>query len=328
MLKLHPNSRHDMAHYQLIVGEMSLEHKWCVTPLNEHRPGYASRECTTASRLTAQLHRAGNLSGRVLKGHVVGLGRCRVGISLLEGPRHRDTRRAGDFARIYARLTERVIPASAGFVLRFPCVPASSCSSWRPGITESSGTFTDLTDYHRQSCAPKRVEFAENFVEGVLKSRRVEQVDQTRVHSRGRAPASLNPGEYCLLSPFDPVLVWNRDRANRLQFTTVGSTRLAAQKDLRLLRVADPVGRQRCRAARYESRPTAWRCWCRLTSPKTGCSRRAVGPRISLPELRMPWPNWLELGGGSRSCNEGDLASTLSLDTVGRYAFVDVRTPV
>jgi uncharacterized protein YcaQ len=123
------------------------------------------------------------------------------------------TRRQGDFARIYD-LTERIIPAD---VLARPDTPEREA---RKQLLELAarhhglGTFTDLTDYHRQKNQPCKPLIAELVEEGALREVQVEGWTQVAyLHKDARIPRKINA--CALLSPFDPM-VWNRDRAHRL----------------------------------------------------------------------------------------------------------------
>ena len=76
------------------------------------------------------------------------------------------------------------------------------------------GTFTDLTDYHRQKNAPCKPLVAELVEAGRLVPVRVEGwKDVAYRHPDATAPRRV--AARALLSPFDPV-VWKRDRTERL----------------------------------------------------------------------------------------------------------------
>lgn len=211
---VHEASHVDMAHYHLHRWKMNGEHKWArYFTLKQRRPEYieevyrriADEGPVASGDLSERVGKKGTWwdwdDAKVALEHLFWVGRVTV------------TRRPADFARIYD-LTERVIPAD---VLARPPAPEREA---RKQLLELAarhhgiGTFTDLTDYHRQRNEPCKELVAELVEEGVLRQVHVEGWKQPAyLHRQARLPRRVNA--CTVLSPFDPV-VWNRGRAHRL----------------------------------------------------------------------------------------------------------------
>jgi uncharacterized protein YcaQ len=211
---VHEASHVDMAHHHLHRWKMAGDHKWGrYWTLTNRRPGYidevyrriADGGPVASADLSERVGKKGTWwdwdDAKVALEHLFWDGRVTV------------TRRPADFARIYD-LTERIIPAE---VLARPAVPERDA---RKQLLELAarhhgiGTFTDLTDYHRQKNQPCKALIAELVDEGTLREVQVEGWTQLAyVHHEARVPRRITA--CALLSPFDPV-VWNRDRAHRL----------------------------------------------------------------------------------------------------------------
>jgi uncharacterized protein len=211
---VHEASHVDMAHYHLHRWQMAGDHKWArYWTLTDRRPGYIddvyrriAHEGPVAS---------GDLSERVgKKGTWWDWDDAKIALEhLFWNGQVSVTRRPRDFARIYD-LTERVIPAE---VLARPAVSEGDA---RKQLLELAarhhgiGTFTDLTDYHRQKNQPCKALVAELVEEGTLVEVQVESWQQRAyLHRDARIPRRIDA--CALLSPFDPV-VWNRGRSERL----------------------------------------------------------------------------------------------------------------
>ena len=211
---VHEASHVDMAHYHLHRWKMASDHRWeRYWTLTTRRPAFIEdvyRRIADDGPLAS-----GDFSERVgKKGAWWDWDDAKVALEYLfwKG-RVTATRRANDFARIYD-LTERVIPAE---VLARPVPPERDA---RKQLLELAarhhgvGTFTDLTDYHRQKNPPAKPLVAELVEEGTLLEVQVEGWNQPGyLHHEARIPRRINA--CALLSPFDPV-VWNRDRTHRL----------------------------------------------------------------------------------------------------------------
>ena len=211
---VHEASHVDMAHYHLHRWQMGGDHKWArYWTVAKRRPGFVDE---VYQRIAAGGPVAsGDLSERVgKKGTWWDWDDGKIALEhLFWNGQITATRRTSDFARIYD-LTERVIPAE---VLARPAVPEPEA---RKQLLELAarhhgiGTFTDLTDYHRQKNQPCKEPVAELVEEGTLREVQVEGWSQPAyVHHAARIPRRISA--CALLSPFDPV-VWNRDRAHRL----------------------------------------------------------------------------------------------------------------
>lgn len=122
-------------------------------------------------------------------------------------------RRPNDFARVYD-LPERLIPST---VLALPTPPEGEARKELLVLAARHlgvGTFTDLTDYHRQKNAPCKPLLPELVEAGRLVPVRVDGwKDIAYRHPDARQPRQISAR--ALLSPFDPI-VWNRDRTERL----------------------------------------------------------------------------------------------------------------
>jgi uncharacterized protein YcaQ len=210
----HEASHVDMAHHHLYRWKMAGDHKWGrYWNLTNRRPDYIDevyRRIADDGPVAS-----GDLSERVgKKGTWWDWDDAKVALEyLFWNGRVTVTRRQGDFARIYD-LTERIIPAD---VLARPDTPEREA---RKQLLELAarhhglGTFTDLTDYHRQKNQPCKPLIAELVEEGALREVQVEGWTQVAyLHKDARIPRKINA--CALLSPFDPM-VWNRDRAHRL----------------------------------------------------------------------------------------------------------------
>lgn len=211
---VHEASHVDMAHYHLHRWKMAGDHKWeRYWTLTTRRPGYIDdvyRRIADEGPVAS-----GDLSERVgKKGTWWDWDDAKVALEhLFWKGQITATRRPGDFARVYD-LTERIIPAE---VLARPAVAEREA---RKQLLELAarhhgiGTFTDLTDYHRQKNQPCKPLVAELVEEGTFVEVQVEGWKQPAyLHREARIPRRINA--CALLSPFDPV-VWNRDRAQRL----------------------------------------------------------------------------------------------------------------
>ena len=314
---VHEASHVDMAHYQLHRWRMAQRAQVVALLHADRTPSAAtSRRSTAASRSTARCV-AGDLSERVSKkGTWWDWDDAKVALEhLFWKGRVTVPRRASDFARIYD-LTERVIPAE---VLARPEVPEREA---RKQLLELAarhhgiGTFTDLTDYHRQSNAPCKPLVAELVEEGVLSRRRSRGGRKPAyIHSDARRASTI--AACALLSPFDPV-VWNRDRANRLfgfhyriEIYTPQPKRIYGYYVLPILWGDSVVGRLDMKADRQRG---ALLVQGSFTEPGV-----PAGPLAEdlAPELHA-MAGWLELG-EVEVVQRGDLASTLR-DAVGRYA--------
>ena len=313
---VHEASHVDMAHYQLHRWKMSLEHKWSrYFTLNERRPGYIEE---VYRRIEADGPVAsGDLSERVgKKGTWWDWDDAKVALEhLFWKGRVTVTRRAGDFARIYD-LTERVIPAE---VLARPEVPVPEA---RKQLLELAarhhgiGTFSDLTDYHRQSNAPCKPLVAELVEEGVLRVVQVEGwAKPAYIHRDARLPRQITA--CALLSPFDPV-VWNRERASRLfgfhyriEIYTPQPKRIYGYYVLPILWGDSVVGRLDMKADRQRG---ALLVQGSFTEPGVPAGPLADDLAAELHAMA----GWLALGEVD-VVQRGDLASTLR-DAVGRYA--------
>jgi uncharacterized protein YcaQ len=211
---VHEASHVDMAHYHLHRWKMTGDHKWeRYFTLKQRRPGYIDevyRRITDEGPVAS-----GDLSERVgKKGTWWDWDDAKVALEhLFWRGQVTVRRRASDFARVYD-LTERIIPAE---VLARPAVAERDA---RKQLLELAarhhgiGTFTDLTDYHRQKNQPCKPLIAELVEDGTLTEVQVEGWKQPAyLHRDARIPRRINA--CALLSPFDPV-VWNRDRTHRL----------------------------------------------------------------------------------------------------------------
>ena len=313
---VHEASHVDMDHHHLHRWKMKGEHKWArYFTLKDRRPGYvedvyqriADEGPLAAGDLSERVEKKGTWwdwdDAKIALEHLFWTGRVTV------------TRRPGDFARIYD-LTERVIPPE---VLARPAAPERDA---RKQLLELAarhhgiGTFTDLTDYHRQQNQPCKELVAELVEEGVLRQVQVDGWKQPAyLHRDARIPRRVNA--CTVLSPFDPV-VWNRDRAHRLfgfhyriEIYTPQPKRIYGYYVLPILWGDSVVGRLDMKADRQGG---ALLVQAAFTEP--GVPAGELADDLA-PELHA-MAQWLGLERvevGSR----GDLASTLR-DAVGHYA--------
>lgn len=313
---VHEASHVDMSHYHLHRWKMTGQHKWArFFTLDERRPGYTDE---VYRRIEAEGPVAsGDLSERVgKKGTWWDWDDAKVALEhLFWTGRVTVTRRQGDFARIYD-LTERVIPTD---VLARPAVPELEArkqllelASRHHGV----GTFTDLTDYHRQPNQPCKSLIGELVEEGTLRQVQVEGWTQPAyVHHEARIPRRISA--CALLSPFDPV-VWNRDRTHRLfgfhyriEIYTPQPKRIHGYYVLPILWGDSVVGRVDLKADRQRGVLMVQGSYLEPGVP--------AGPLADdlAPEL-IAMAGWLGLDEVD-VMQRGDLASTLR-DTVGHYA--------
>jgi uncharacterized protein len=313
---VHEASHVDMAHYHLHRWKMAEDHKWGrYWTLSERRPGYFDevyRRIADGGPVAS-----GDLSERVgKKGTWWDWDDAKVALEhLFWDGRITARRRPSDFARIYD-LTERVIPAE---VLARPAVPERDA---RKQLLELAarhhgiGTFTDLTDYHRQKNPPCKPLVAELVEEGTLREVQVEGWTQPAyLHHEARIPRRINA--CALLSPFDPV-VWNRDRAHRLfgfhyriEIYTPQPKRIYGYYVLPILWGDSVVGRLDMKADRQGG---VLLVQGSFTEPGVPAARLAED---LAPEL-LAMAEWLGLDRVD-VLPRGDLASTLR-EAVGHYA--------
>lgn len=211
---VHEASHVDMGQYHLHRWQMGGDHKWArYWTLANRRPGYIEEVYQRIA--DGGPVASGDLSERVgKKGTWWDWDDAKVALEhLFWNGQITATRRASDFARIYD-LTERIIPAD---VLARPVPPEREA---RKQLLELAarhhgiGTFTDLTDYHRQKNQPCKPLVAELVEDGVLNEVQVEGWSQPAyLHREARMVRRINA--CTVLSPFDPI-VWNRDRTHRL----------------------------------------------------------------------------------------------------------------
>jgi len=262
---VHEASHVDMAHYHLHRWKMAGDHKWeRYFTLKDRRPNYVEevyRRIADEGPVAS-----GDLSERVgKKGTWWDWDDAKVALeNLFWHGRVTVTRRASDFARIYD-LTERVIPPDV--LAR----PAASEPEARKQLLELAArhqgiaTFTDLTDYHRQKNQPCKAPVAELVEEGILREVRVEGWTQPAyLHSEARIPRRVESRQG---SSAVRLSLPHRD------------LHTSAEADLRVLRAADPVGRQRCREARHEIRPARWSAVGARLVHRAGCAAGAAGRR-------------------------------------------------
>jgi uncharacterized protein len=313
---VHEASHVDMTHHHLHRWQMAGDHKWArYWTLAKRRPGFieevyqriADGGPVASGDLSERVGKKGTWwdwdDGKVALEHLFWNGQITA------------TRRPSDFARIYD-LTERIIPAD---VLARPELPEREA---RKQLLELAarhhgiGTFTDLTDYHRQKNQPCKAVFAELVEEGTLREVQVEGWAQPAyLHHAVRIPRRITT--CALLSPFDPV-VWNRDRANRLfgfhyriEIYTPQPKRIYGYYVLPILWGDSVVGRLDMKADRQGG---ALLVQGSFTEP--GVPAGALAEDLA-PELHA-MADWLGLG-SVEVLLRGDLASTLR-DAVGHYA--------
>jgi uncharacterized protein len=312
---VHEASLVDMAHHPLHRWRMAKEHKWeRYFTLNGRRPNYIEdvyQQIATDGPVVA-----GDLSERVgKKGQWWDWDDAKVALEHLFWKGRLTVTRRSDFARIYD-LTERVIPAE---ILAMPDVPEREArkqllelASRHHGIA----TFTDLTDYHRQSNQPCKALVAELVEDGVLREVSVETWPKPAyLHKDARVPRRINA--CALLSPFDPV-VWNRDRTQRLfgfhyriEIYTPPPKRIYGYYVLPILWGDSVVGRLDLKADRQGGRLLVQGSFV-----EPGVPAGALADDLA-PELHA-MAGWLGLG-EVEVVQRGDLASTLR-DAVGHYA--------
>jgi uncharacterized protein YcaQ len=313
---VHEASHVDMAHHHLHRWKMAGDHKWGrYWTLTNRRPGYIDevyRRIADGGPVAS-----GDLSERVgKKGTWWDWDDAKVALEhLFWDGRVTVTRRPGDFARIYD-LTERVIPPE---VLARPAAPEREA---RKQLLELAarhhgiGTFTDLSDYHRQKNQPCKPLVAELVEEGTLREVQVEGWTQPAyLHHEARTPRQINA--CALLSPFDPV-VWNRDRAHRLfgfhyriEIYTPQPKRIYGYYVLPILWGDTVVGRVDLKADRQRGV-----LMVQGSFAEPGVPAEPLADDLA-PELHA-MAGWLGLG-EVEVLQRGDLASTLR-DTVGHYA--------
>ncbi|MEO8265058.1 MAG: crosslink repair DNA glycosylase YcaQ family protein [Ilumatobacteraceae bacterium] len=313
---VHEASHVDMAHYHLHRWQMAGDHKWArYWTLAKRRPGFvdevyqriADGGPVASGDLSERIGKKGTWwdwdDGKIALEHLFWNGQITA------------TRRPSDFARIYD-LTERIIPAD---VLARQAVPEREA---RKQLLELAarhhgiGTFTDLTDYHRQKNQPCQPLVAELVEEGALRQVHVEGWTQPAyLHRDARIPRRISA--CALLSPFDPV-VWNRDRAHRLfgfhyriEIYTPQSKRIFGYYVLPILWGDSVVGRVDMKADRQGG---ALLVQGSFTEP--GVPAAALAEDLA-PELHH-MATWLGLE-RVEVLPRGDLASTLR-DAVGHYA--------
>ena len=313
---VHEASHVDMAHYHLHRWQMAGDHKWArYWTLAKRRPGFveevyqriADGGPVASGDLSERVGKKGTWwdwdDGKIALEHLFWNGQITA------------TRRPSDFARIYD-LTERIIPAE---VLARPAVPEREA---RKQLLELAarhhgiGTFTDLTDYHRQKNPPCKALVAELVEEGALREVRVEGWTQPAyLHRDARIPRRISA--CALLSPFDPV-VWNRDRANRLfgfhyriEIYTPQPKRVFGYYVLPILWGDSVVGRVDMKADRQGGA-----LMVQGSFAEPGVPEAALAEDLA-PELH-DMATWLELD-RVEVLPRGDLASTLR-DAVGHYA--------
>ncbi len=272
---VHEASHVDMAQYHLHRWQMAGDHKWQrYWTLTERRPGFIDevyRRIVTDGPVAS-----GDLAERVgKKGTWWDWDDGKIALEhLFWDGRIAATRRPSDFARLYD-LTERVIPAE---VLARPAAPERDARKQLLALAarhHGIGTFTDLTDYHRQKNAPCKPLIGELVEEGTLSEVHVEGWTQPAyLHRDARVPRRINA---CALSePVRPGRMESRQDTPPVRVPLPHrDLHTAAQAHLRLLRAADPVGRQRRRSARHEGRPARW------GASRAGFvrrTRRPVGP--------------------------------------------------
>ncbi len=313
---VHEASHVDMAHYHLHRWKMVGQHKWArFFTLDDRRPGYTEEVYrriedggpVASGDLSERVGKKGTWwdwdDAKVALEHLFWTGRVTV------------TRRQGDFARIYD-LTERIIPAE---VLARPDAPEREARKQLLDLAarhHGIGTFTDLTDYHRQKNAPCKELVVELVEEGTLREVQVEGwTAPAYLHRDARIPRRINA--CALLSPFDPV-VWNRERAHRLfgfhyriEIYTPQPKRIYGYYVLPILWGDRIVGRVDLKADRQRGVLLVQGSFVELGVP--------AGPLADdlAPELHA-MAAWLALG-EVEVTQRGDLASTLR-DAVGHYA--------
>jgi uncharacterized protein YcaQ len=313
---VHEASHVDMAHYHLHRWQMAGDHKWArYWTLANRRPGFveevyqriADGGPVASGDLSERVGKKGTWwdwdDGKIALEHLFWNGQITA------------TRRPTDFARIYD-LTERIIPAA---VLARPAVPEREA---RKELLELAarhhgiGTFTDLTDYHRQKNQPCKALVAELVEEGVLREVQVEGWTKSAfLHRAARIPRQISA--CALLSPFDPV-VWNRDRTHRLfgfhyriEIYTPQPKRIFGYYVLPILWGDNVVGRIDMKADRQGG---ALLVQGSFTEP--GVPAAALADDLA-PELH-DMATWLGLE-RVEVLPRGDLASTLR-DAIGHYA--------
>jgi uncharacterized protein YcaQ len=313
---VHEASHVDMAHYHLHRWQMAGDHKWArYWTLAKRRPGFvdevyrriADGGPVASGDLAERVGKKGTWwdwdDGKIALEHLFWNGQITA------------TRRPSDFARIYD-LTERIIPAD---VLARPAAPERDA---RKQLLELAarhhgiGTFTDLTDYHRQKNQPCKELVAELVEDGTLLEVRVEGWTQPAyLHREARIARRINA--CALLSPFDPV-VWNRDRAHRLfgfhyriEIYTPQPKRVYGYYVLPILWGDSVVGRLDMKADRQGG---ALLVQGSFTEP--GVPPGPLADDLA-PELHA-MAGWLGLD-RVEVMPRGDLASTLR-DAVGHYA--------
>jgi uncharacterized protein YcaQ len=313
---VHEASHVDMAHYQLHRWQMAGDHKWGrYWTLTKRRPGFIDEVYrrivddgpVASGDLSERVGKKGTWwdwdDGKIALEHLFWNGQISA------------TRRPSDFARIYD-LTERIIPAE---VLARPAVPERDA---RKQLLELAarhhgiGTFTDLTDYHRQKNPPCKPLVAELVEEGTLIPVQVEGwTKPAYLHHQARIARRINA--CAMLSPFDPV-VWNRDRTHRLfgfhyriEIYTPQPKRVYGYYVLPILWGDSMVGRLDMKADRQGGRLLVQGAY---TEP--GVPAGALADDLA-PELHA-MAGWLGLD-RVEVVPRGELASTLR-DAVGHYA--------
>jgi uncharacterized protein YcaQ len=211
---VHEASHVPTEHHHLHRWRMAGDHKWArYWDLTRRRPGF----------IDELLHRievdgpvaSGDLSERVgKKGTWWDWDDGKIALEhLFWNGQVAAVRRPTDFARIYD-LSERVIPAH---ILARPTPTEAEARKellMLAAAHHGVGTFTDLTDYHRQKNAPCKPLVEELVEEGRLRQVQVEGWEKPAyLHPETRRPRSVRA--CALLSPFDPVC-WHRDRNERL----------------------------------------------------------------------------------------------------------------
>ena len=225
------------------------------------------------------------------------------------------TRRASDFARLYD-LTERVLPAEA---LARPTPDENDArkqllllAAQHHGV----GTFTDLTDYHRQKNAVCKPLLDELVEDGALQQVEVEGwTKPAYLHPKAKLPRRIDACAF--LSPFDPVC-WNRERSERLfgfhyriEIYTPAPKRIFGYYVLPILWGDSLVGRLDLKADRANRTLLVQGAFA-----EPGVSVDELAPDV-VRELRA-MAGWLNLDGVSIG-DRGDLASTLQR-VAGHYA--------
>ena len=211
---VHEASHVPTEHHHLHRWRMAGEHKWSrYWDLTGRRPGYIDEVLrrVEAEGPTA----AGDLGERVgKKGQWWDWDDAKIALEhLFWNGQLTATRRASDFARLYD-VPQRVLPAHVHARPPTPEREARKELLVLAAKHHGIGSFTDLTDYHRQKNLPCKPLVQELVEDGQLLEVRVEGWDKPAyLHPQARTPRRVRA--CALLSPFDPVC-WNRDRAERL----------------------------------------------------------------------------------------------------------------